>query len=72
MRTTNLSDETKEVLKDILISIEHMRNRANERQDYPPSDYPYRPCQAIIAEKLGFEHRIEWNNERYLGFETKL
>ena len=72
MKTTNLSDETKEVLKDILISIEHIRNRANERQDYPPSDYPYRPCQAIIAEKLGFENRIEWNNKEYMGFETKL
>ena len=67
-----LSDETKQILKEILIEIEHLRNRANEENDFPPSDYPYRPCQAIIAERLGFEHRAEWHNDAYLGFKAKL
>jgi hypothetical protein len=67
-----LSDETREVLKEILIEIEHLRNKANEKNDFPPSDYPYRPCQAIIAERLGFESRIEWNNDNYLGIKVKL
>ena len=72
MKKCNLSVETQQVLKDILIEIEHIRNRANKNNDYPPSDYPYRPCQGIIAEKLGFEHRAEWNNHMYMGFEIKL
>lgn len=67
-----LSQETKDTLKDILINIEHLRNNANERNDFPPSDYPYRPCQAIIAEKLGFTNRAEWHNDEFLGFEAKL
>lgn len=67
MRPCNLSDETQAVLKEILIEIEHIRHRANERCDYPRSDFPYRPCQAIVADKLGFEHRAEWHNDEYLG-----
>ena len=67
-----LSDETKQVLKEVLIEIEHLRNRANEKNDFPPSDYPYRPCQAIIAERLGFDNRAEWCNDEFMGFETKL
>lgn len=72
MKVCTLSKETQEVLKDILIQIEHCRNRANENHDYPPSDYPFRPCQAIIAEKLGFEHRAEWNTDKYMGFIVKI
>ena len=72
MKTCKLSQETQEVLKKILCDIEHMRNRANDTNDFPPSDYPYRPCQAIIAEQLGFEHRAEWNNDEYMGFVVKL
>ena len=68
----SLSEETRKVLKEVLIEIEHCRNRANEKNDYPPSDYPYRPCQAIIAERLGFEHRAEWHTDEFLGFEAKL
>lgn len=72
MKECKYSEETRNVLKEILIEIEHIRNRSNERNDFPPSDYPYRPCQAIIAEKLGFEHRIEWNNNDYMGFEVRI
>ncbi|MFA5381882.1 MAG: hypothetical protein WC356_01865 [Candidatus Micrarchaeia archaeon] len=72
MKTCNLSPETQGVLKDLLCQIEHLRMRANEKQDFPPSDYPYRPCQAIIAEKLGFEGRHEWANSEFFGFEAKL
>ena len=71
MKSITLSDETKQVLKKVLIEIEHIRNRANEQNDYPPSDYPYRSCQAIIAEKLGFEYRAEWYNEEFMA-ETKI
>lgn len=67
-----LSDETREVLKEVLLEIEHIRQSANERCDYPPSDYPYRPCQAIIAERLGFDNRADWHNDAFLGFEAKL
>jgi len=67
-----LSSETQTVLKDLLCQIERFRIRANEKFDYPPSDYPFRPCQAIIAEKLGFEHRAEWHNDEFLGFEAVL
>ncbi len=67
-----LSEETRRVLKEILIEIEHIRNKANEKNDFPLSDYPYRPCQAIIAERLGFEHRAEWHTDEFLGFEAKL
>lgn len=72
MRETTLSEETKRVLKELLISIEQIRMGANERRDYPPSDYPYRPCQALIADRLGFDNRIEWHNDKYLGFEAKI
>jgi len=72
MKKSIYSEETKKVLRDILCEIEHIRQRANERNDFPPSDYPYRPCQAIIAEKLGFEHRAEWATDEFFGFEAKL
>jgi hypothetical protein len=72
MKPCNYSKETQEVLKNILCQIEHIRQRANEKNDYPPSDYPYRPCQAIIAEKLGFEGRAEWETDEFFGFEAKL
>jgi len=72
MKQCKLSQETQAILTAILIEIEHVRNQANERQDFPPSDYPYRPCQAIIAGHLGFENRNEWHTTEFLGFEAKL
>ena len=72
MKPCFLSKETQQVLKEILIEIEYFRIRANEDHDYPPSDYPYRPCQAVIAKKLGFEGRAEWHTNDFLGFETKI
>lgn len=59
-------------LKQVLIEIEQARQRANKNNDFPPSDYPYRVCQAIIAEKLGFRNRVEWQTKEYLGIETTL
>ena len=72
MKQCNLSDETKEVLRQVLIELEMQRNRANEKCDYPPSDYPYRAGQAIVAEKLGFEHRAEWQTKEFLNIKIKL
>jgi hypothetical protein len=72
MKNCKLSQETQDVLKDILTQIEHLRNTANAKNDFPPSDYHFRPCQAIIAEKLGFEARIEWNNDDYMGFDVRI
>ena len=60
MKTCTLSEETQKELYDVLVQIEKIRIRADENNDFPQSDYPYRPCQAIIAEKLGFDHRAEW------------
>jgi hypothetical protein len=67
MKLSCLSKETQAVLRELLIDIEHLRVRANKNRDFPPSDYPYRPCQALIARKLGFENRSEWHNEDFLG-----
>lgn len=72
MKTATYSEETRAALKEALIKIERVRMAANERHDYPRSDYPYRPCQAILAEMLGFEHRAEWHNDEFLGFEATL
>ena len=60
MKTCTLSEETQKELYDVLVQIEKIRIRADENNDFPHSDFPYRPCQAIIAEKLGFDHRAEW------------
>ena len=68
----SLEVKDKNGLKEALVKMEQYRNAINERNDYPPSDYHVRVCQGIIANLLGFEHRIEWNNDKYLGFETKL
>jgi hypothetical protein len=72
MKECKLSQETQAVLKAILCDIEHIRQKANDQCDFPPSDYPYRPCQAIIAAWLGFEGRAEWHKDEVLGFEAKL
>lgn len=67
-----LTEKEDTILKEILIELEHQRNRVKDRQDYPPSDYPYRVCQAIVASKMGFRHRAQWGNSEYLGFETRI
>ena len=72
MKKCELSKETQDVLKKVLRDIEWVRQESNRKQDYPPSDYPYRPCQAIVAELLGFEHRAEWATDDFLGFEAKI
>ncbi|OPX89041.1 MAG: hypothetical protein A4E53_01649 [Pelotomaculum sp. PtaB.Bin104] len=61
-----------ELLKQALIEIEQVRQRANDNHDFPPSDYHSRVCQAIIAEKLGFDNRAQWHTQEYLGIEVKI
>ena len=70
MRVVKLSEGTKKVLKEILIESEGRRSRI--RGDCSQSDYSYRVMEADIASRLGFEHRIEWCNEGFLGFQPSL
>ena len=45
---------------ELLKKLEQYRSDINKRNDYPPSDYHIRVCEAIIATELGFDGRSEW------------
>jgi hypothetical protein len=48
---------------ELLKQIEEYRSGINEKNDYPPSDYHVRVCEAFIAKMLGFSSRAEWTSE---------
>lgn len=60
MIPTNYTPETIQALTEVLQEIEANRIKANDKNDFPPSDWPYRVDASIVARKLGYEHRAEW------------
>lgn len=60
------------LIKKVLTEMELYRNKANSKNDHPPSDYHIRVCQSMLAEIAGFNKRSEWCNEKCLGIEIRL
>lgn len=48
------------IFDEILKELEDFRDQVNIRNDYPPSDWSIRVCEAIIARKAGYEDRESW------------
>ena len=52
----------KQIFDQILAEMEDFRDSVNKRNDYPPSDWSIRVCEAIVARHAGYDDRYSWKH----------